>query len=508
MSDTENENISVDENTTEQNPSTETDAGPEQTDSSNNLNFVNPNVTMSKSPFKDELLKKQSEAEALYGFGLSIENIEKIETPNVKLLRDTDVKWQTAYGQSFTQVSPVFLEEQPALQPERAMLTGKWSQYLNLQGYKLQVDSPRIEPSTNGEKLTGTAAISKLNMLLGGGKYIRIPLFASGFWITLSVPSNSELLNLNLTLEDKKGQVGRATAGAIFSNRQALMIEDIFTFIREHIYSTSIKNWIDVDLAKYIKTVDLYPLLQAMSTCMFPDGFKHKIPCVSNPLKCNYVKEVTLNLAKMYWTDETKLTVGQTKFMYDSINNPRTIKEITQYQTDLALNTDNQVHINDNVTAVLRIGTISDLIESGNRWIADVSNIVDKLAFSKADNEQRQYLLHSHMAVSSIREYAHYVERIVLTANDEDQYIDEPGTIESSITAIAADSDLADVFVKGVSNFIERNIVTVIGTPNFECPECQKSQTSESSIHPLIVAFDPLVVFTTLLDRRLSLIGN
>ena len=172
------------------------------------FNFINKNVTMTRSPFKEGVLKKQKDAEPLVSFGMSLENLDVVQTPNVKLLRDSDEKWQAAYGQSYVdQISNVFLDIAPTIQTERAMASGHWVQHLEYQGYKMQADAPRIEPSTNGEKLVGTAAVSQMNMLLGGGKYIRVPLWASGFWITLTVPSNSSLLNLNLILEEFKYKI-------------------------------------------------------------------------------------------------------------------------------------------------------------------------------------------------------------------------------------------------------------------------------------------------------------
>lgn len=474
------------------------------------FNYTNVNVSLTVSPFKPDALAKQKNAKALSSFGLSLENLDRIQTPNPKLLRNTDERWQNSYGQTYVdQISNIFLDTAPNINLERSMATGAWVQHIDHNGVKLQTDAPRIEPSTNGQKLTGTAAISKMNMLLGGGKYIRVPLFGSGFWITLSVPSNSALLNLNLSIEEKKGQVGRATVGAIFSNRQALLISDIYDFILEHIYDTSIKNWTEIDLKKYIKSIDLYPLLQAMSVTMFPEGFKYEVPCVHRPTDCNYIQEVTLNLGKMFWTDESKLNQHQRKFMYDSLTKTRLVSEIETYQTDMALTSDNKIVINENISAILRISSVDDLISSGDRWINDVINIVDKLAFSKATEEQRQYILHSHMMIASIREYSHYVERFVLNENTDDtKYIEEHTTIEAGITSIAGDTEHSEVFTKGIAQFIERNIVTVIGTPNFQCPECNSSQTNPDSLHPLICAFDPLVVFITLLGRRLSLIGN
>lgn len=472
--------------------------------------YVNPNVLMTKSPFKEGTLKKQTDALPLTSFGLALTNLRHVQQPNTKLLRDADPKWGAAYGQSYVDnVSNIFLDQEPTIQLERAMATGIWRQNIEHNGVQMQTDSPRIEPATSGDRLTGTAALSKLNMLLGGGKYIRVPLWASGFWITLTAPTNNDLLNLNIALEEKKGHIGRATAGAAFSNRQALMVETIFEFVKDHIYDTTIRNWTDEDLSKLVKSVDLYPLIHAMSVAIFPDGFSYQIPCVYRPTDCNYIRQCTLNLAKMFWTDNTKINTHQSKFMYESLNKARTVEEIRRYQDDMALTKDNRIEINERITAVLRISSVADVITSGSRWIDDVTKIVDRLAFDKANESERQYLLHSHMMITSIREYSHYVERFILTdVNDQQQYIDEANTIESSIATIAADNEFSETFTNGISKFIERNIVTVVGTPNFQCPDCGKLQTVDDSLHPLIVTFDPLVVFTTLMDRRLSLIGK
>lgn len=476
--------------------------------------YKNANVTMGKAPFKAEIPKKFTNVLPLTGFGLSFVNLQKLESPNVNLLKNANDQWAAVYGQAYEDnIAATTLSSAPTIDLEKATGAGEWHQEVTYGGYVMRMDIPRIEPRTTGEKLTGTAAANHMSMLIGGGKYIRIPLFASGFWITLSTPTNNELLNLSLKLLEKKDQVGRDTAGAIFSNRQALVTEDILDFIQKHIYECSIRNWTDLDLAQYIKTTDWYPLVHAMSCAIFPEGYKYAIPCVYKPSDCNYVEEMVLNLGKMIWTDNEKIGASQRKFMYNALSKPTTINEVTNYQTDMALNNDNIIVLNDNVKLALRISTVRDLITSGNNWIRDVTSILDKLAFRDSSDEQRQYLLRSHMVINSIREYSHYVERFITTVDTADGeknfYIEEQADIESNIEKIAADNDLVEIFTTGIGKFIERNIVTLVATPNFVCPQCQKPQQAEDTTnHPLLVSFDALMVFTTLMARRLSLIGN
>lgn len=478
------------------------------------ISYSNPNVHMEKAPFKKDIPKKFSYAQPLTAFGLSYRNLKLLDSPNVNLLKTANENWVGVYGSAFTdQLSGSTTNHNPDINLERAMEKGEWRQEVTYNGYVMRMDIPRIEPRNGGEKLTGTAASNHINMLIGGGKYIRIPLFASGFWITLTTPTNNDLLNLNIQLLEKKDQVGRDTAGAIFSNRQALINEDLYDFIQKHIYDCSIRNWADLDLAHYIKSTDWYPLLHAMSCAIFPEGYKYAIPCVYRPSDCNYVEELLLNLGKMVWTDNTKVSTAQRKFMYDALGKPSTVTEVEKYQTELAQVNDNTLVINDNVKAILRVSSVRDLIVSGNNWIRDVGNSLDKLAFRDSSDEQRQFMLRSHMVINSIREYSHYVERFVTTTETEDgdrhYYIDQIADVEASIERIAADNDLVTIFTEGVAKFIERNVVTLIATPNFICPECQKPQQEEgTNDHPLLVSFDALMVFTTLMARRLSLIGN
>ena len=92
MSDENNPGLDQDQNTQEaqDTPSTE----PNQQNEGPQFKYVNENVTMSRSPFKEGVLKKQIKADPLVSFGLSLENLDNIQTPNVKLLRNSDEKWQ------------------------------------------------------------------------------------------------------------------------------------------------------------------------------------------------------------------------------------------------------------------------------------------------------------------------------------------------------------------------------------------------------------------------------
>ena len=166
---------------------------------SSSFQYSNSHVTMDRKPFKYDIPKKYKNVKPLTSFGLSNVNLDKLETPNVNLIKQADDNWIQAYGHAYEDGIAGTIINKQDIDLEKAMNCGEWRQSIDYNGFKCAMDIPRVEPHTSGDKLTGTAAAAHIDAIIGGAKFIRIPLWASGFWITITTPAINELLNLRIS---------------------------------------------------------------------------------------------------------------------------------------------------------------------------------------------------------------------------------------------------------------------------------------------------------------------
>lgn len=471
-------------------------------------------VDIEKSPVEPYVASPYADRRTpLYSFGLTMKECDASNgsnSPSGTFLRSADPKWAHAYSEAFFGNLSYTPKAKVSINLENGFKSGDWGQYVERDGSKLRMAKPKIQPSTSSELLTGTAAISKVQSLIGIGSYIRIPLWASGIWLTLKAPSISELLNLNIKLNELKQNAGRDTVGAIFSNRQALLLNDVTRFIVEHIYDCSIKNWTEVNLFEYILSVDLYPLIHAQATAIYPEGYPHEFPCIADPATCNRVTKVNLNLGKMLWTNRDMLSPEATAFMARAQRQQTTLEEVTKYQEAFHAHRVGTVEVSENIKLSLRIATAEEFIASAGRWISELTDLIADVATENASQAERQQLIRSHMFVVRLREYSHYIKRIVIVEGEQESYVEEVNSIESVLTTLSDDVEIVEKVIEGVASFIESSVVTIVGLPNFACA-CGKAHRDEDQLsarHKRIVPVDTLEVFTKLMERRLSQTGK
>lgn len=92
-----------------------------------------------------------------------------------------------------------------------------WRQTLKADDKELGIAKPRFDDA-HSAKLAGEAALLRIRDLTGMGTTLQVPLYHSGFWISIKAPDESELLELDRKIAEIKVNIGRNTRGRIFSN--------------------------------------------------------------------------------------------------------------------------------------------------------------------------------------------------------------------------------------------------------------------------------------------------
>lgn len=385
----------------------------------------------------------------------------------------------------------------------------EYRQEVNHSSGPLKGSQPMFKPKSNVE-LSGDAAIMRMQAHLGMGAMYRMPLWNTGIWITFKAPSESSLLELNRTLLSDKVELGRQSYGLSYSNTTSIFTERVVNFALEHIWNTTLKVENGFDLRTIISSHDCPSILLGMATAIYPDGFNHTRSCMADPSKCQHTIEERLNIPKTLLVDTQVFTNWQINHMANKSSGQMTLESVKRYQEEMVVSQKHRVKINEGksneVILTLRVPNVTEYVESGNRWISEMTVMVDRALNKGVDNDQRNEYIIQHGKATSLRQYSHWIDSIeyggVTTVERE--------TIEKLIGEMSASDDVRVEFMEKIAKFISSSTVTVVGIPSFKCPSCGKVNQSTQH-HPHLtdaIPIDVNQVFFALLVQKIRRISE
>ena len=117
---------------------------------------------------------------------------------------------------------------------------------------------------------------------MGVGEVTQIPLWHSGFWITIRPPKSSDVINIEYELAKNVINLGRQTNTLVFSNSSVLFNKIVAEYILKHISETSLKLPADEDLLDYIDVRDLNLMVIGMIASMYPRSIPITKSCINS----------------------------------------------------------------------------------------------------------------------------------------------------------------------------------------------------------------------------------
>ncbi len=370
-------------------------------------------------------------------------------------------------------------------------------------GGKLAAGIPNFK-FNDGEKVSGTRAVMRFRSLLGYGTVLQIPMWHSGFWLTLKAPSEIEQLEIQRKLLEEKISLGRMSHGLVYANNSAYLAKWLIDFAIEHIYDTSIKGQ-EFNYHKNILITDLQTLIWGIACTIWPNGFQYTRACISDPAKCNHVVEEKLNLGKLLWVDSKALTEEQRFHMSQRGGSKMSMESIEKYQSQFSFINDATrtytTKTGNEISITFKIPTLEEYINSGYRWVNGIVQMID-MAFTEAPADaKREYYINELGRATTMRQYAHWVK----SAEGGGTICEDTETIERLLDDLSSDDDIRKKFFDDVIDYISDTTIGVIGVPTYTCPKCnavQKNEDSDRFTH--ILPIDTLSTFFTLLVQKLQ----
>lgn len=366
-------------------------------------------------------------------------------------------------------------------------------------------------------KLTGTAAIAKFSSALAVGEYITIPLYHSGFNITIKPPYDDDIVNLDLALSNNEIKLGRSTSTLVYSNYSVVYTRILTDFIISHLVSTTLDVPNDVNIADMISVNDFYPMLIGMLAAMNPKGYTFIKSCV-NTVKledevpiCNYSVTGTVNPMLLLRVNKKDLTQSMLEQMSKKQPNSVTIDNVKEYQLSLSKLKEKVITIGNSDTDIkltLKVPTLGGYIDNGEAW---VDNIISKTEamFTEADKpEQKNVKIRNTLNAVILGVYNIYISRIELITDSDRSYADERADIDNLLDMFSVDDSLLNPYIQEVRDYITNSKIAIVATSKYICPNCKKEQPGGSGAFKEFIPLNALEHFFDLSALRLEKIQN
>ena len=356
--------------------------------------------------------------------------------------------------------------------------------YVNTVNYsdKELVPRPINFKQTDGV-VSGSTAIARFTSLLGVGVVTQIPLWHSGIWLTIKPPKQTDIINLEIAIANNQIQLGRETNTLVYSNYSVIYNRLVIDFILKHVVDSTLKLPEDDDIRKYISMHDMYPLILAMISSMYPEGIPVTRTCVNtNNLKedktplCDFIASAKLDTNKLLWVNRKVLNNKMLTHMSKRIPNSSTVDEVKEYQLSISKTNSKTITIETEnsipVIATIAIPNLYDYLINGELWIQNIIKEAEEIFSSTDSIETKNSKVNDILMTVILGIYNVFVKKI----ESNNMVIEDNDTIVELLTVLSNDNIAFKSFINSIKTYISESAIAIVATPNYECPNCKAQQ--------------------------------
>ena len=457
-------------------------------------------VTMQHSPYKE--ISPQDYAKEF------AKREEDIILPTMTI-RDFKIRVEnynlngSEYTQDTDRMNRVF-QEQYQMMPSEESLQKTVADDKRSFTQELEWDNVVLRPAQrkfkvkNNAQLTGEAALLRINALRGRGGVFHIPLYHSGFWVTIKSPSDARLLQMEYEFFKSRITLGRAILGAIFTNDQVYLAEMVTDLFKECIYSTSLQSYDDI--LDIIKIQDLQTIAWGLAAAIYPQGYLYTRAVNDSEGLPGRVAHGIVDIEKLFWVDRNSLTDQQKTHMAKGRNNGSnmTIDSVLAYQ-EAFKNFKKKIKVAEDMDVLIEAPSIRKFLTSGTEWVEYCIDQANRILETSAGENDRNELINRFYRASLLNQYKHYIAGYTFKpeeSNIEELYEDE-SSIDGFLREYSGDDEIRNTILKGIKDYIEDSLVSIVATPTVD-----DEKNDSVSKFPHLVPIEALYTFFTFAIRR------
>lgn len=285
----------------------------------------------------------------------------------------------------------------------------------------------------------------------------RIPLYNSGFSVTIASPSQNDLRMFYSQVSDQVQVWGRIMGHHSIQFSDYIIKRQIRDLFVSCVRDCNVEGWArNKTLERLISFNDFQVMCWALGTLIYPNGYPYTFVCSHE--NCTWKEEQTIDLRKLALTNFTKLGFEGIRHMLKE-----TVKtsEVIRYQE--LLNPSVPV-VYDTATWYLKVPTLQEYFETATLFTATViDTIQDTLT-----NDLMAKILRTNFASA----YSPWVKKIVDDTNTFSG-TEEIFGVAMTVTGDDIDEDDEDPWYTKIDKFMLESATTKIAIPSVSCPKCK-----------------------------------
>lgn len=357
----------------------------------------------------------------------------------------------------------------------------------------LAISKPKIGDGDEAI-LRGEQAKLRMRAYMGLGGLYRVPLWNSGFWVTVKSPGEDAQMELDRKIRQDGNMFGRMTRGLLFTNTSVVIASNLLDFFLDHVVSTTLKDSSRENLMKRITVQDLQHIAWAMACSIWPNGYQYRRAILGKTPAENRVEEGLIAVNKLQWTDTNALTDWQLKHMSRVTIGSMTNEDLDRYQSEFTVRQDRVITLNEKVKLHLSIPSAQAHIHSGMRWVNQLTAVVNEAFGLQADPDIRGKYMLAQARTAILRQHAHWIKAVELG----EARVESEEDIEAQLAILSEDPKARVKITQEIIQYSQDTTISFIAIPTVNEEEEEKFPRA-----PHLLPIDAMATFFTLLEQKL-----
>lgn len=355
---------------------------------------------------------------------------------------------------------------------------------------------------------------------VSGRRPIQIPLWNSGFNITIKPMSELEASGFQMRLLNSRAEIGVSTYGISLTAEDTVLRNEIIDEIYNRIKGSSVRSLSLDSFRKLFKITDSDICLAYLLGSIYPYGYPHVQRCVNvykgtctfgkqeedGSLKTNAMYNFTRGIA--FKTSE--LTEERHTMVFADTNSV-TVEDVLAFQenTGKTFTTESYEIPRGTARLVIETPSLEKYRKETRAWVNSVRTraneilmVNDQDASTEEVQAKRLALLEEASEVFRLRRLASWIKCVEITTDDDETltFNDEEHILEVldmlSIDLINSYSEKEDNDIESeIENFMFDASIYAVGFSDWECPVCKSGQIDSSVKQRRVIPFNLLNVF-------------
>lgn len=346
---------------------------------------------------------------------------------------------------------------------------------------------------------TGDQAVMRFTGAVGLGNWIQIPLWHSGFWVTLRCPGERELANFHERFLSERIAAARNTYGRVFSNTRAMLTSHLMDLVFNCVVDSTVAH--DGNLRRLVSIQDINTLAWGLALLIWPDGWQVVRAVVDSEDIAKTVQQRT-NIARYINIDTSLFTDRQRAHMARRSGEKMTEEQVMNYRHEFPNQGKRKIDLKEFTTddrefhMTLAVPSVEDHVNSGTRWILDISASFDLIAKVQGGEQARNHHVATHLAATYLRRHEHWIDSI----GDEEGEVTDRATISETLDRMSELDGLRERLDDEVQLYVDDTAVCVFGIPTYN----PKDIDTPLPKFPHIIPIDPVQTFFTQLVQKIE----